>query len=113
MIAEAQRQVAEFVADQQLQSSPEARLIDLTSELGELGKEWLKSSSYGARPFSVTAGWGEEMGDVLFALICLANSTEVDLDTALESALAKYRFRMIRYGDVNSDSELTAVKEDA
>lgn len=111
MIADAQKQVARFVADHQLQAAEGVRLIDLTSELGELGKEWLKSSNYGLRPFSATPGWLEEMGDVLFSLICLANSTAVDLDAALAGVLAKYESRFARHAGIGSEVELSKVEE--
>lgn len=37
-----------------LETSPELRYIDLTSEMGELGKELLKGSNYGKQDFNKT-----------------------------------------------------------
>ena len=60
-----QQKVAAFVARHNLQTTPETRLLDLASEVGELAKEALKSSAYGRQP-AAPAGtaWQQEMGDV-------------------------------------------------
>ncbi len=97
-----QQTVATFVADHQLQTGVEARLLDLISEIGELAKENLKSSQYGRQPFAPTSDWAAELGDVAFSLICLANTTNVDLNDALNAALEKYRQRLSQTGDAGS-----------
>lgn len=95
--------VADFVREHELEAPVHARLLDLTSEVGELAKDALKSTNYGREPFEqAPEGWEGELGDVLFALICLANSTGVDMDTALNGALEKYRGRMEQGGDAGS-----------
>jgi NTP pyrophosphatase (non-canonical NTP hydrolase) len=101
-LSESQSTIAAFVAEHDLASSPEARLLDLTAEVGELAKEVLKGSSYGRLPFQPRTSWSDEIGDCLFSLVCLANATEVDLDTALAQALAKYRRRLSKTGDAGS-----------
>jgi NTP pyrophosphatase (non-canonical NTP hydrolase) len=53
-------------------------------------------------PFNTPESWAGEMGDVLFALMCLANSTGVDLEAALDRALDKYRERMALGDDAGS-----------
>ena len=40
-----------------------ARLMDIESEIGELEKEYLKSSNYGTKDFEVTDDFKEEFGD--------------------------------------------------
>ncbi len=45
-------------------ASPEHRLLDLTSEIGELSKEVLKQTNYGKNEFSPSDAWSEELGDV-------------------------------------------------
>jgi NTP pyrophosphatase (non-canonical NTP hydrolase) len=97
-----QNQVAEFVLRNELEISAKNRLIDLTSEVGELAKELLKNTEYGNHDFNPTQAWMDELGDVFFALISLANSTDVNLLEALNSALAKYRSRLENQGDVGS-----------
>jgi NTP pyrophosphatase (non-canonical NTP hydrolase) len=92
-----QRKVAAFVARHDLQTTPEARLLDLVSEVGELAKEVLKGNDYGRRDGEPAgAAWRQEMGDTYFALLCLANRTGVELDEALDGALEKYARRLAR-----------------
>jgi NTP pyrophosphatase (non-canonical NTP hydrolase) len=93
-LKELQRVVADFVEQNQLETSVQHRLLDLVSEVGELSKEALTASEYGAGNFKPTTAWTEEMGDVLFSLICVANISGVDLEEALKSVLTKYRARM-------------------
>lgn len=62
----------------------------LTEEVGELAR--LMARKYGDQSFKKgeeKADLGEEMADVLFVLICLANQTGVDLNAAFEKKLAK------------------------
>ncbi len=89
-----QHRVAEFVAEYELEAPIHARTLDLTSEVGELAKEVLKGAGYGCRRFEPPQGWQDEMGDVFFALLCLANSTGVELEAALAGSLHKYRERL-------------------
>lgn len=97
-----QQRVADFVAAHDLAAQVESRLLDLVSEVGEAAKEALKGSDYGRQTFRPTAAWAEELGDVLFSLICVANSTGVDLAAALETALAKYTRRLAQQGEAGS-----------
>lgn len=101
-----QERVAAFVAQHNLEADPQTRLLDLTSELGEVAKELLKATQYGTQSFNLAAlpaAWAEEMGDLYFALLCLANTTQVDLSAALEGVLAKYAARMAAKGGAGSD----------
>jgi NTP pyrophosphatase (non-canonical NTP hydrolase) len=97
-----QQQVHLFCQAHDLLASPEYRMIDLQSEIGEVGKEILKSTEYGRTDFSKSDGLDEELGDALFSLLCLANATECDLQTALKSVLAKYE-RRLRKGGAGSE----------
>ena len=80
----------------------ESRLLDLVSEVGEAAKAILKETDYGRTEFQPTAEWADELGDTLFALICLANATGVDLEKALDQVLEKYRDRLGATGDPGS-----------
>lgn len=93
-----QQRVARFVRQHHLASEVPFRVLDLASEVGEIAKEVLKASEYGARPFRPGANWADELGDALFSLICIANQSGVDLDQALQGALAKYQARLDRSG---------------
>ena len=97
-----QRTVASFVEEAGIEASVEARLLDLASEVGELSKEALEATNYGRAPFRPSGGWAGELGDVLFVLVCLADSTGVDLEAALGKALGRYRKRLALRDDAGS-----------
>ena len=74
--------------------SPLSSLARLTEEVGELAREI--NHSYGEKPKKASEGAGDiatEMGDILFILASLANSTGVDLNAAFTGVMAKYRQR--------------------
>ena len=97
-----QSRIARFTAEHNLETNAQARLLDMVSELGEVAKEMLKGSQYGAQPYAQTPAWEEELADVFFSLLCLANTTKVDLETALEKVLSKYTARLNVSGDAGS-----------
>lgn len=62
----------------------------LSEEVGELAR--IIARTYGEQSFKESEknrDLGEEMADVLFVLICLANQTGVDLTKALQKSLKK------------------------
>ena len=61
----------------------------LTEEVGELAR--VMARRYGEQSFKKgeTDNLGEEMADVLWVLICLANQTGVDLTEQLELSIKK------------------------
>lgn len=70
----------------------------LTEEVGEVAR--LMARIYGEQSFkrkedeaNAKENLGEEMADVLFVLICLANQTGIDLTAALEKNLIKKSIR--------------------
>jgi NTP pyrophosphatase (non-canonical NTP hydrolase) len=97
-----QQAVARFVAAHALEAPPAIRLLDLVSEAGEVAKELLAGTRYGREEFRPGAAWAEELADLYFALVCVANSTGVNLEAALEAALAKYDARLAERGDAGS-----------
>ena len=63
-------------------------------EVGEVAR--LINDRYGYKPKKPDEPAQElalELGDVLFALIALANATGIDLDAAFDAVLEKYRQR--------------------
>lgn len=96
-----QRQVAAFVERHDIEAPPAYRLLDLTSELGELAKDAAESTDYGAHPDEVALS-EDEVGDALFALLALADSLEIDASEALDTALAKYEDRLSEKGEPSS-----------
>ena len=82
--------------------SPQLRILDIQSELGELSKEILKSTNYGKQKFIVSNDFHLEFGDTLYSLICLANETNIDMEKALDDVLAKYKKRFEQKGNAGS-----------
>jgi NTP pyrophosphatase (non-canonical NTP hydrolase) len=74
--------------------SPLAMLARLTEELGELAREM--NHHYGEKPKKEEEqpkSIEEEMGDLFFVLICLANSLNIDLDRSLSIVMEKFQTR--------------------
>lgn len=74
--------------------SPLAMIARLTEELGELARE--VNHYYGEKPKKSTEEEKtieEELGDVLFVAICLANSLDIDLQTAHDRVMNKFQTR--------------------
>jgi NTP pyrophosphatase (non-canonical NTP hydrolase) len=66
----------------------------LMEEVGEVAR--IMSRKYGEQSFKKSdedVNLGDEMADVLFVLICLANQTGIDLTSALEKNLVKKNIR--------------------
>lgn len=66
-------------------------LTRLVEEVGELAREY--NHHFGAKKKKATEGESsveEEMGDLLFILMAMANQQGVDLEQALEGVLSKY-----------------------
>jgi NTP pyrophosphatase (non-canonical NTP hydrolase) len=75
----------------------------LTEEVGEVAR--IISRKYGEQSFKKSdegADLGDELADVLFVLICLANQTGVNLTEALGKNLEK---KSIRDADRHQDNE--------
>ena len=74
--------------------SPLAMTARLTEELGELAREI--NHHYGEKPKKNSEdekAIEEEMGDVLFVLICMANSLHIDLQDAHDRVMHKFNTR--------------------
>jgi NTP pyrophosphatase (non-canonical NTP hydrolase) len=99
-----QKVVAEFCKRHNLSGSAEIRLLDTLSELGEVAKEILKSTNYGASAFEQRDEIKSELGDLFFSLLTLANELDVPLDEALTEALAKYE-RRLKKGGAGSEND--------
>lgn len=92
-----------FLDEYKLRCGINERYIDLSSEVGELGKELLKATDYGKADFRMTADTEQELGDCLFSLIALSRELGIDPAAALDSALAKYKRRFDAKGRIGSD----------
>jgi NTP pyrophosphatase (non-canonical NTP hydrolase) len=70
--------------------SPHANLARIAEEVGELAR--LINHLYGPKPKKpeeAAQDLGEEMADIVFAIICLANSEGIDLSDSMERVLEK------------------------
>lgn len=102
-IKEIQNLVSKKVKEYNIETIPELRYVDLTAELGEVGKELLKGSNYGKKQLSKTENLEYEIGDSLFSLVCLANSLDIDLEKALLATLEKYQKRFEKKENIGSE----------
>lgn len=96
-----QRQVAAFVQEHGLETPAAYRLLDVVSELGEVSKETLTSTAYGEDPGTARVS-SDEVGDLLFAVLALAEELDIDAGDALEESLTKYEQRLEETGGAGS-----------
>lgn len=93
-IEEAQKTVDAWIKEHGVRYFNElTNMAILTEEVGELAR--VMSRKYGEQSFKEGENKdpAEEMADVLWVLICLANQTGVDLTEAIEKSLAKKTLR--------------------
>lgn len=94
-IAEAQATIDKWIATYGVRYFNElTNMTVLTEEVGELAR--LMSRVYGEQSFkskedeaAAPQRIGEEMADILFVVICLANQMNIDLDQALRLSIEK------------------------
>lgn len=94
-IEEAQNTVDEWIKTVGVRYFNElTNMAILTEEVGEVAR--IISRKYGEQSFKESdksKDLGEELADVMFVLICLANQTEIDLTKAFEQGLEKRNIR--------------------
>ena len=89
-IQEAQKRVDQWIKTYGVRYFNElTNMACLTEEVGELAR--VIARKYGEQSFKEgeSQDVSEEMADVLWVLICLANQTGVDLTAALEASIEK------------------------
>lgn len=89
-LKEAQKRVDEWIKTYGVRYFSElTNMAVLTEEVGELAR--IMARKYGDQSFKEgeKQDLSEEMADVLWVLICLANQTNVDLTEALEKSFEK------------------------
>lgn len=89
-IKEAQQTVDKWIKEYGVRYFSElTNMACLTEEVGELAR--VIARKYGDQSFKAgeEPNLGEEMADVLWVLICLANQTGVDLTEELQKSIAK------------------------
>ena len=94
-IAEAQETVDQWIKTTGIRYFNElTNTAILMEEVGEVAR--IMSRKYGEQSFKKSdeaVDLGDEMADVLFVLICLANQTGIDLTAAMEKNLIKKNIR--------------------
>lgn len=93
-IDELQRRVDEWIRDVGVRYFSElTNMAVLTEEVGELAR--VMARRYGDQSFKAGEkdDLADEMADVLWVLVCLANQTGVDLTAAIEANFAKKNAR--------------------
>jgi NTP pyrophosphatase (non-canonical NTP hydrolase) len=94
-IGQAQQQVDEWIKTTGVRYFSElTNTAILMEEVGEVAR--IMARRYGEqseKPTDIPGDLGDEMADVLFVLICLANQTGVDLTDALKKNLEKKTLR--------------------
>lgn len=90
-IEEAQKQVDDWIKTYGVRYFSElTNMVILTEEVGELAR--VMARTYGEQSFKKSdekANLGDEMADVLWVLICLANQTGINLTEAFEKNMLK------------------------
>jgi NTP pyrophosphatase (non-canonical NTP hydrolase) len=103
-IDEAQKLIDEWISNTGIRYFNElTNTAILMEEVGEVAR--IMARQYGEQSFKKSdtdIDLADEMADVLFVLICLANQTGIDLTMALEKNLEKKR---IRDGDRHKNNE--------
>lgn len=96
-IKDMQKEVDEWISQfEEGYWHPLSMLARMTEEVGELAREI--NHLYGQKPKKPGEEEGNlamELADILFIIICMANSLNLDLDKAFIDMMAKYRQRDI------------------
>ncbi|MCE7792152.1 nucleotide pyrophosphohydrolase [Salipaludibacillus sp. CUR1] len=94
-IEEMQKEVDTYISQfKEGYFSPLAMMARLTEEMGELARE--VNHYYGEKPKKQSEEektMEQEIGDVLFVIICLANSLDIDMEEAFGLVMEKFKTR--------------------
>jgi NTP pyrophosphatase (non-canonical NTP hydrolase) len=107
-LAEMQREVDRYISQfKEGYFSPLAMMARMTEEVGELARE--VNHRFGEKPKKPTEAENSiemELGDILFILICFANSLGIDLTEAHDAVMHKFNTRDAdRWTKVNTDTK--------
>lgn len=93
--ADAQKEVDAWISQfEEGYWKPLSMLARITEEVGELAR--IVNHEYGEKPKKPEEPpqeIGEEIADIVFVLLSLANSLDIDMDDAFAGVMAKYRSR--------------------
>lgn len=74
--------------------SPLSIMARMAEEVGEVGR--ILNHQFGDKPKKATEeheDLADELADVMYTVLCLANNQKIDLDPAMEKAIAKLNTR--------------------
>jgi len=100
-VNEWQRLVDELINELGGYWKPFEMLAALTEEVGELADAMLAHE--GIKGTADEDKLREELGDVLFAILCIANRYGIDAGDALRMSIEKYRFRASKSGSSKTE----------
>lgn len=110
-IQEAQQQVDQWIKTYGVRYFSElTNMAILTEEVGELAR--IMARTYGDQSFKksdLSKNMADEMADVLWVLLCLANQTRVDLEDALSKNIEK---KTLRDADRHVNNEKLKIKSE-
>ena len=97
------KEIEKFNLENNREMDIHSRFLDIQSELGELGKEILKSTKYGKQNFKLTTEFIEEFGDSCYSLISFGLEAGVDIEKAVLGVIEKYKKRLNEHGNMGSN----------
>ena len=93
-LREFQKKIDNWIAHHGGYWPPLSMLSAIVEEIGELAKEINHLEGFKPKkPNKFKPKLGEELADVLFALICLANAYKIDISNELDAVIEKYAVR--------------------
>lgn len=97
-----QKMASKFAAESKFNLDPCIRMVAASEELGELAKEVLVATDYGTKSLETNDKLLEEVGDVLFELLLIADLTGVSATEAFFFAMGKMSGRVKEKGHAGS-----------
>ncbi len=93
-LKEFQNKIDDWIAHHGGYWPPLSMLSAIVEEIGELAKEINHLEGFKPKKSDkFSPNLGGELADVIFALICLANSYKIDISYELEAVIEKYTIR--------------------
>ena len=93
-LKEFQKKIDDWIAHHGGYWPPLSMFSAIVEEIGELAKEINHLEGFKPKKLDeISPNLGEELADVIFALICLANSYKIDISYELENVIKKYTIR--------------------
>ena len=93
-LKEFQKKIEDWIAHHGGYWPPLSMLSAIVEEIGELAREINHLEGFKPKKSDIVLpNLGGELADVMFALICLANSYKIDISYELEAVIEKYTIR--------------------